>query len=134
MSAFPMLASGARTATTTSGSSATFPGKPSNTKVFLLLVSVSAVTATPAVTPKLRARDVSGNGFVLWDATTPLSAVGVYAYYFRCSTDVPSPAVDGNVIEVVDRVIPDDWDLEMVHGDADSITYEVSGQWVFMAS
>lgn len=131
---FQILSSGARTTTTLGPSSATLPGKPSNTKAFLLMISVTAVTATPVVTPRMRARDASGTGYIVWDATTPIATVGVYAYWFRFATDVANPAVDGNIIEVVDRLIPDDWDIEMLHGDADSITYEVGGQWFFMAS
>lgn len=129
MAAFQILASGARTATTTSPAGSTFPGKPSNSKAFLLLINVTSITATPSVTPKMRARDASGTGFVVWDATTPLSAVGVYGYWFRWGTSMPAQVVDGDIIEVLDRAIPDDWDVLMTHGDADSITYEVGGQW-----
>jgi hypothetical protein len=131
--AFQILSAAARTTTTAGPSGQSLAAKPANAKALLILVNVTAITATPSVTVELRARDASGTGYALWASTAAITAVNVYAYWFRWGTTMASPAVDERVIEVVDRAIPDDWDINMIHADADSITYEVGGQWFAFA-
>lgn len=129
MAAFSVLGSAARTSTTVSAASSSMLGKPMvQTKALLLMVDVTNVVATPSITPKLRARDAFGAGFVLWAAAAAITATGKYAYLLYWSTGVEVVAA-GDLIEAAKRTVPDDWDFEMVHGDTDSITYSVSAQW-----
>lgn len=98
--------------------------RPANAKAMWLYVRVSAIVASPLVTPKVRMKDTTGNGYILWAATAAIGAVGLFAYYFRWSTELIAQPVQQNVVESVDRYIPEDFDLEMTHADADDIDYE----------
>lgn len=87
----------------------------------LLIMNVSAINATPIVTPTLWAKDsVSSEYFTVWMATTPLTAVGTTAYYFG------DGASGGSFTEILAFGLPSrTWVVTMLHDDADAITYTV---------
>ncbi len=89
-----------------------------------LVVDVTAISATPTVTPKVEMLDsVSGKWITLWTAAAALTATGTYVYVFTDSED-PLVAV-GDVTEVAEIYTVDDLRVTMTHADTDSMTYSV---------
>ena len=91
---------------------------------FFLIVNVSALSATPSVTPKLQQRDPTSSQWIdIWAASAAVTATGQYVFYF--DGDTP-PAAWTGITEVEQLRL---WDgalrVFMDHADADSITYSV---------
>lgn len=87
----------------------------------LVTVSVSDLDAGAMITPTLQLKDnASDNYFTYWTATTGLSAVGAYGYYFA------DGASGGSFTEIGAFGIPSRiWLVEVNHHDAATITYSV---------
>jgi hypothetical protein len=113
-----LIASGASTASQSTGwiNGANRP--------FILCVDITAVTATPSITPKLEIKDPSSDDVIkMWEAAAALTTVGKGTYYFASGAD--TSATLGDITEVVDLAEPSVWRLTVTHADADSITYSV---------
>ena len=115
-----LLASAARTVETNS------PAQPgTNASAFVIFVDVSAITATPGLTPTLEILDpISGNWFVAWRAAAALTATGTYAYIFALGGSGSA----GLYTEAVNIRLSRTWRLQMEVADADSATYSVSAE------
>jgi hypothetical protein len=130
MALVQLISLGQRTTTQYSPLVSAIATRPTNAKGLWLYVNVTAIVDTPSITPRVRARDGAGNGYDLWIAAAALASTGPRAYFFRWDTSIPSPAAVGDVIEVVDRMVPENWDLEITHSDADAIDYECYCEYV----
>lgn len=114
-------ASAARTAT---------PVAPENTNLWhrgvLIVVNVTALTATPDVTPALQIKDELGmaNWFTLdtYTAITNVTGTGTYTYYVH-----PLAATGPTFTDTTQVSLGKVWRLSLTHGDTDSITYSVGG-------
>jgi hypothetical protein len=114
-----VLASAARTATLQSGDQSNPVGQG-----LILFLNVSAVTATPSITPYLQIKDmISDNYATVWTAATAVTATGQYTYLFALGG---SGSV-GSFTEAVNLRLGRTWRLGVTHADTDSITYSVSG-------
>jgi len=114
-----LLTSAARTVTENSSDETNFYGN----RGVVLVVDVSAITATPILTPKLQLKDpVSGNYKDIWTAATNLIAVGTSAYLFGLG----GSGAAGDYVEGVNILLPRIFRFRMIHGDADSATYSVA--------
>lgn len=111
-----LLASASRTTTTNS-----MPQTNYNGSRLLLIVDVSAINASPIVTPTLQVRDPgTSNYFTVWTAGTGLTGVATTAYYFA------DGASGGSFTEILAFGLPSRiWRARMVHHDTDAITYTV---------
>jgi len=119
-----LIASAARTATVTT----TVQTNRFNYGGLLLAVEVTAITASPLVTPSIRFIDsVAGVTNNIWTAAAAIGAVGSFLYMF-----VPgaSGTPSGDLVELLGMNIPRSWDLTLVHGDTDSITYQVTATYL----
>lgn len=113
-----ILASAARTATLQSDDQDNEYGR-----AHILFLNVSAVTATPSITPYLQIKDsISGNYATVWTAAAAVTATGQYTYLFALGG---SGSV-GSYTEGVNLRLGRIWRLGVTHGDTDSITYSVS--------
>lgn len=112
-----ILASAARTLETDSADLINYNGKAQ-----LLIVSITAETATPTITLTIQVKDpVSGAYVTIWTAAAGLDAVGVYTYLFQ-----PGGAA-GSYTEAVNLRIPRTWRVKVTVADADSMTYSIAG-------
>ena len=94
----------------------------------LLNIEVTAIAATPTITPTIRHRDpVIGVQSDLWTAAAGITATGSYMFML-----VPgaSGTPSGDLVELLGIAIPRNWDLIVAHADTDSITYHVSVQYL----
>lgn len=113
-----LLASAARTAETNSSDQINY-----NARGLIIFVDVSAITATPVLTPRLQIKDsISGNYFTVWSAATAITATGQYAYLF----EIGGSGSAGSFTEAVNLRVGRTWRFQMGVGDADSATYSVS--------
>lgn len=113
-----LLTSAPRTVTTDSG--IINPNGPG-----FIVVDVTAITATPALTPTLLVAPDAGADGVIWTAAATITdgtAVGVYTYYF---SDVELTTAFNVVIESSNVPLPEGLKFRMAHADADSVTYSV---------
>ena len=116
-----LLASGARTASTTSADQTNYEGQ-----AHIIFINVSAVTATPAVTPYLQIKDsISGNYKTVWTAGAAIATTGQYVYLFGLGV---LAAAAGSFTEAVNIRLGCTWRLGATHGDTDSITYSASAE------
>jgi hypothetical protein len=109
-----VLPSAARTATPAVVDLEAEPG----TKGVVVIVDVTAITATPSITVALRGRDVvSGKTWTILTsaAITSVSTVTLKIY----------PGLTAVANLVVNDVLPRYWQVGVTHGDADSITYSL---------
>jgi hypothetical protein len=112
-----VLTSAARTATTNSSDQTNY-----NHNALLLFIDVSAINATPSVTPQLDFKDpVSSEYEPIWIANAALTAAGEYVYMFALGGSGSAGEYD----EAVNILIPRTWRVTMTHADADAITYTV---------
>lgn len=119
--AVTILASAARTAAPTITDQVNY-----GYRAVIVIVSVTASAATPAVTPSLQVKDsISGNYKTIWTAAAALDGTtGTYAYVFALG----GAGLAGSFVEAVNIPLPQTWRLQMTHADVDSITYSVSAQ------
>jgi hypothetical protein len=112
-----LLASAARTATTTSGDQTNY-----NHRGLILVVDVTARAAATTLTPLLQVKDpVSGTYDLMWQAAAAIdSADATITYYLY-----PGAGTSADFTEEADLALPRTWRLYMTHSDTDSITYSV---------
>lgn len=119
MSSKVILASAARTATTNS------PDQVDPTAEGVhVIINVTALAATPAVTPKIQGKGPLGTyydilvGTAITDVTvgTPPAVVVLKV----------GPGITATANVSAADFLPDTWRVVMTHGDTDSITYSVS--------
>ena len=87
----------------------------------LIILDVSAVTATPALTVKLQAYDpVSLEGRDVFSAAAAVATAvnGVYLLY-------PGAGTNATLTESVGGNLPTKYRVAVTHGDTDSATYSV---------
>lgn len=116
-----LLASAARTATTVTPDQ-TLQDETINVRGILVIVDVTAIAATPAITLSLQGKDpVSGTYINLLTAAAALTAVGTAVYLLYPGAG----AAGAGVAQVAGFPLPSTWRVSVAHGDADSITYSV---------
>ena len=92
-----------------------------NGQAMIMFVDVSALSATPAIKPRLQIKDpVSGNYHQVWEASASITTVSTTVFYFGNGGSA------GVFTEAINLRMPRTWRLQMFHGDADSITYSVA--------
>lgn len=117
---FRILESALRTATQTVAGF-----KPIGKRGLQLILRVSAASGTGGLTVKIRATDlISGEAVELLADAAPIIATGTFAFVLHPDRGA---AAHGVRIAVAGQ-IPRDWDVQVVHGDASSYTYSVSGE------
>lgn len=111
-----LLSSASRTTTT-----ATVDHTNYNGSRLLMIVDVTAIDATPIITPTLQVHDPTADlYFTVWSATTPLTAVTTTAYYFA------DGASGGSFTEILAFGLPArTWRVRVLHHDTDAITYSI---------
>ena len=116
-----LLASAARTATVSSAKQIT-----PNIKRALIFIDVTAVSATPSVTPSITVNKPD-------PAATADDTAAVLTGAAITATGNTILQVGPGLYNVANLVagacITDEWGVTMTHGDADSITYSVSA-WI----
>jgi len=118
-----LLASAARTATTTSADQ-TNKGENLNVRGVLVTLDVTAITATPSITLSIQAKDpASGKYEALLTASAAVTATGTHSYLVYPGAGSAS----GDVTQVAGFVLPNTWRISVAHGDTDSITYSAGG-------
>lgn len=110
-----VLPSAARTVTTNSADFTNY-----NNTGLHLVINVSAITATPSITPTIQGKDpISGTYYTVLTGlpitTTGINIIKVY------------PGISAVVNASASDILPRTWRLNMAHADADSITYSVAG-------
>lgn len=118
-----VLASEARTATTTSPMFANHDASGA-----LLIVAISAITATPAITPKVQVSADGQGGWADYAVVTTALATAATSTYLLYPGILASS--DGAVTESWNLPLPRYWRVVMTHGDADSATYTVTVQYL----
>jgi hypothetical protein len=90
-----------------------------------MVVDVTAITSSPAITPKLELFDpASGKYVAVWTASATITTVSTTTY---CFTDVDAPyASIDNVTEIVELPVTDQIRVMMGHANANAITYSVN--------
>lgn len=116
-----LLASAARTATVSTGNLCSdLAGKEG----FYVFVDVTALAATPAVTPTLQVQDpASGKwvtAFTAAAAITNVTGTGTYTDLFTQTYDPPAIGTEDAQLTLAEKCR-----LTLTHGDTDSITYSV---------
>ena len=110
-----LLASAARTATTTSADQTNY-----NARGVVLFLNVTAVSGTGGLQTRLRYIDpISATQQYASVAPTVVTATGLFIYVFYVG------AAAGNVAAATSLVLPRDWAASVVHGDASSYTYSL---------
>ena len=117
---FELFKSTARTADETSAAQLN-----RNFRGILVVVDISVYPAAASVVPTLRYRDPITGKQVTLLAATALTATGTTVYLIG-----PDAASGEGITAAVKTPLPRDWDLFMDHADADSITYQVSAQYL----
>jgi hypothetical protein len=115
----PLLGSAARTAST-----ATSRQKDPSGQKLRLYLHVTTASGTGGLQPQVRAYDSTGAAVAITTGGTPVTAAGVYVYELALSVG----AASGNVKESVARVLPYEWDVQVVHGDGTSYTYSLDAE------
>lgn len=120
-----ILASAARTATVNSDDQVN-PGA----KGVIVYVNVTAVSATPSVTPKLQYKIPNTSTYVdAFTAGAAITATGQYVYVLYPG-NLAIPASGTGVTQLEELPLPKTWRWVMTHADADSITYSVERAYV----
>lgn len=113
-----LLPSAARTATPTA-----LRRKNQCHRGVLLTIHVTARTGASTLTPEIRVPNSAGvmtaHGY--WAAAAAIAATGAFEYLLY--PGVPTTA--GNLTEIDGMPLPADFDINIAHGTADSITYDV---------
>lgn len=115
-----LLASAARTATVASAAKEN-PGA----RGVLVTLDVTVGT-TLSLTISIRYRDpITGKNVALVTAAAAVTGVGTTTIAV-----VPGGAAGGAITDAVDIALPKDWDVNVVHGNANSATYQVSASYL----
>lgn len=118
-----LAASAARTTTLTGDTQYNHEAKG-----LLLTVAISAVTATPSLTPKIQYSPDGGTTWVDYCVvTTPLATAATSSYLIYPVIDA---SADGAMTESFSLPLPRVWRVVVTAGDADSATYAVFGQYL----
>ncbi len=89
----------------------------------ILCVNVSAIVATPVLTPKLQIKDpATGNYLDIWIAAANLTAAGKSTYLFGLG----GSGAAGEYLEAVNILLSRVFRFQMIHADADSATYSAA--------
>ncbi len=110
-----LLASAARTASVATGEQINHRHKG-----LLLLINVTAAPVTPSVVPTIEV--LIGSTWTAVAAGTAITATGQFSILLYPA------ATGGSFDDVIGVFLPPRWRLNMVHGDADTITYNVIRQ------
>ena len=115
-----LLASAARTATTATAAQTNTTGRG-----LILYVDITARAASTTLTPSLQTKDpVGGEWITIWTAAAALNSSNTtvaYSFY-------PSPSADAANLytEAVDLLLPRTWRINVVHSDANGVTYSLA--------
>ena len=113
------LPSAARTATTASSDIINYNGR-----LLTLFIDVTSITDTPSVTPTIDYKDpITGEYEIIWQGAVAITATGEYVYQLGPSL---LAGAGGGYDDTENIVIPRTFRLNMIHGDADSITYSAA--------
>ena len=119
---FEILPTGARTADTVAG-----PFNNFQWRGLLIVVDVTAITATPIVTIEVRVRDENGDyNEIIYTAGVTFTATGEFS--FLLYPGILAADFDGT--EASNTVLPLEYDINFNHTDADSITYSARGHYI----
>jgi hypothetical protein len=118
---YTLLATAARTATTTTSDQAN-TGLNINCRGVMVTLDVTAVTATPALTLSIQGKDpASGKYENLLTASSAVVTTGTHTYLMH--PDAGTAAAD--VTQTTAFILPPVWRVSVAHGDTDSATYTV---------
>ena len=114
-----VLASGTRTATTTSGEFAWLDAKA------MMIVNVTATSATPGITPEIQVYDAaSGTWVAIYIQAAPVTPTSAHTYLYIFTDTAFTPS--GSTIQESKQVyLAPRMRVVITHADADSITYSV---------
>lgn len=116
MASKTVLTSAQRTATTVSETIAWQQPKA------YLVVDVSAIAATPSITPHVQILDpVSGAWFTIWTAAAAITATGTKVYCLTDTAFAPSGLTETKQLYLTDTIR-----VGFTHADADAITYSAA--------
>lgn len=110
-----LLASAARTAAANS----TTQVHP-HIRGLTIVTEVTAITATPSITPTLQITNPVNGSWVTIATAGPITAIGVYVWQIFPGITVDT---DGPVLWATSLAVPQTSRLAMLHDDTDSITY-----------
>jgi len=110
-----LLASGARTATTTSLDITNCAGRGA-----IVTLDVTAIAATPSIVLSIQAK-IGALYENLLTASAAVTATGTHSYVVYPGVG----AASADVVQVAGFPLPRTWRVSVAHGDADSITYSV---------
>lgn len=96
--------------------------KRKRTRNMRIVIDVTAIAATPSVTPTIKGVDAAGVKYDLLPSIAAISTVSTVVLNIgNDTTDAAGLAAKTH--------IPGEIELLMTHGDADSITYSVSAEF-----
>ena len=120
-----VYASAARTATPTE---VEYVCQDGTIRGIIIFVNVTALAATPSVTPTLKVMNRTVGSWVTLKTFTPITNVtGVGLYVYFVYPNIPDLSL-GWVCEELAGPIPTHFQFSLVHGDTDSITYSTELQ------
>jgi hypothetical protein len=114
-----LLSSAARTATTACSDQVNYNGRGVR-----IVLSVTVASGSGGLQVQIQGKDsISGNYYQLNATPTAVIATGTYVY------DLFPAAItaQGGITQATDQFVPRTWRVNVVHGDASSYTYSVSG-------
>jgi hypothetical protein len=94
-------------------------GEPETHRGVHIIIDVTAVTATPAVTFNIEGYDPISAKWYLLLASAAIATVSTTVLKIY-------PGLTAAANSVANDVIPEEWRIRPVHADTDSITYSVS--------
>jgi hypothetical protein len=89
-----------------------------------LYLTVTAASGTGGLQPQIRGYDRFGNAVALTTGGTAITATGTFVYEMGISV----AAAAGSVKEAVSRMLPLNWDVNVVAGDSSSYTYSLTAE------
>jgi len=93
----------------------------------MLTLDVTAIAASPSIVLEIEYKDpASGLYECLFSAAAAVVATGTHTYVLYPGDIVAAE----DVVEVGKLPLPATWRVQVVHADADSITYSVSGSYL----
>lgn len=92
----------------------------------LIVVDVTALAATPSVQPTIYVKDNNGDYNEIIYQGTAFTATGEHSYLVYPG----AVAADFDGTDCAGIPVPQDIQIGMVHGDADSITYSANLYWI----
>lgn len=110
---FVLLSSAARTTTTASSDVSNYHNRGA-----YIYVNVTSITTTPIITVQVQGKEPVGNTYFTIAEFIPISAVGSAVFQVYPGADY----IEGIAVSAS---LPRTWRVNVVHADADSITYSV---------